>query len=723
MTAGNVASDRDRDRGDRPAKAERLTAYVAHLDCETEAASIQRGLKGEPGVVEVTVYAKAAKVDLTFAPDVTSAKALLARLAALGFPPRRDPAADVAVPPWRNVKVVAAVSSGLLLLVAWLSGLAGAPRALTIGLDLASLVVGGYYFAREALEELWYEREVGIELLMTVAAIAAVALGQPGEGAMLAFLYSISEAAEGYTEAKTRSAVKALMKLAPKLALVRRDGEEREIPAEELQVGDVFLVKPGQAVPTDGTIIEGRSALDESPITGESVPVDKGPDDSVLAGTLNGEGLLAVRTTKTFAENTLARIIHMVEEAQEKKGQTQRFIERFGSRYSPAVLAVALLIALAGPLLFGGSWLGWAARATVFVVAAAPCALVISIPIGLVATLGTGARNGVLIKGGVFVEQLATITTVALDKTGTLTRGRPELTAVLPLDGSTEEELLALAAGIDAASLHPVAKAIVRGALDRGVNAAPVTEFRSITGAGATARVDGQPHYVVSPEHYRDVLGVTLDAERPRIEALREKGDTVVAVGNGERIRGLIAVRDELRENARAALEAIRKAGVTRIVMLTGDNDTTAQRVARDVGGIDEVRAHLKPGDKAEAVKAFAARGESVAMVGDGVNDAPALAEATVGVAMGAAGTDVALETADVALMADDLEKLAYALALSRRYRTVARQNITLSVVVVAVLSVGGFLGMFTLPVAVVGHELSEFVVIASGLRMLRFRA
>jgi len=719
-----TASERSAAKGvAQPGKPERLTTYVAHLDCETEAAAIQRGLKDEPGIVEITVYAKASKVELSFAPEVTSAPTLLARLAAMGFPPRRDPSADAVAPPWRNAKVVSAASSGVLLLIAWLIGLAGAPRVVTIGLYLPALAVGGSYFAREALEKLWHERKVGIELLMTVAAIAAAALGQPGEGAMLAFLYSISEAAEGYTEAKTRSAVKALMKLAPKLAIVRRDGGEQEIPAEELKVGEVFLVKPGQAVPTDGAIVEGRSSLDESPITGESVPVEKGPDDTVLAGTLNGEGLLAVRTTKTFADNTLARIIHMVEEAQEKKGQTQQFIEQFGSRYSPAVLVIAVLIAVVGPLALGGAWVGWAARATVFVVAAAPCALVISIPVGLVATLGTAARNGVLIKGGVFVEQLAIITTVALDKTGTLTRGRPSVTAILPLDGSTEEELLALAAAIDAASQHPVAKAIVRGAVERSLKVAPVTEFHSITGAGATALVEGRAHYVVSPEHYRDVLGVALDAEKPRIEALREQGDTVVAVGDGGRIRGLIAVRDELRENARAALQAIRKAGVTRIVMLTGDNETTAQRVARDVGGIDEVRAHLKPGDKAEALKAFAARGEKVAMVGDGVNDAPALAEATVGVAMGAAGTDVALETADVALMSDDLEKLAYALSLARRYKSIARQNIALSIVVVSVLSVGAFLGLFSLPVAVIGHELSELVVIASGLRMLRFRA
>jgi Cd2+/Zn2+-exporting ATPase len=294
--------------------------------------------------------------------------------------------------------------------------------------------------------------------------------------------------------------------------------------------------------------------------------------------------------------------------------------------------------------------------------------------------------------------------------------------AVLPLDGGTEDELLALAAAIDAASQHPVAKAIVRGALARSLALGQVTEFRSITGAGATALVDGEAHYVVSPEHYRDVLGASLDAEEPRIESLRAQGDTVVAVGDKSRVRGLIAVRDELRDNARAALEAIRRAGVTRIVMLTGDNETTAQRVARDVGGIDEVRSHAKPGDKAEALKAFAARGEKVAMVGDGVNDAPALAEAAVGVAMGAAGTDVALETADVALMADDLEKLAYALVLARRYASVARQNIFLSIGVLAVLAIGALSGKLSLPVAVVGHEVSELVVIASGLRMLRSR-
>jgi len=627
--------------------------------------------------------------------------------------------------PWHNPKVLTSVAAGVLLLLGWLQGLAGGPQAASLALYLGTIAVGGYFFGREALEELVFERKVGIELLMMVAAVVSAIMGQAAEGAMLVFLYSISEAAEGYTEQKTRSAIKALMDLAPKTALARRDGVEEEIPVEEIVVGDLFIVKPGQALATDGVVVVGASSVNEAPITGESIPVEKKPGDLVLAGSINGQGVLEVRATKTFADNTLARIIQMVEEAQERKGKSQRFIERFGARYSPAVLLAGIFLALLPPILLDASWTVWITRATVFIVAAAPCALVISIPITLVATLGTAARRGVLIKGGVYVEELAKVKVVALDKTGTLTRGEPEVTDVLACGSGrhdaqpSPERVLAIAAGIERRSEHPLARAILRHAEQRGVTAAEVADFRALTGAGAMACLNGSTVYVGNPDLFRSRLGVPLDCADDDIRRLQAEGKTVILVGDETALWGLIAVRDNLRPNARQAVEALHRMGVAKVAMLTGDNARTAQAIGRELG-VDEVYADLKPEDKVARVRELARRHGHVAMVGDGVNDAPALAEATVGIAMGAAGTDVAMETADVVLMADDLEKVVYALQLARRNQSVVNQNLVLSALVIGALVVGAVAGAFSLPLAVLGHELSEFAVIASGLRMLR---
>ncbi len=700
----------------------KIEVRVSNLDCEHDAAKIERGLEGFAGLVGLKVYPKSAKVVLTFNPDQTNPGALKQKLETLGFPPQKGMEMAEQPKPWKNPKVLTAFASGVLLLVGWLIGLAG---AYLDDLFIAAILIGGYYFGREAIEELIFERRIGIELLMSVAAVVASVMGETLEGAMLVFLYSISEAAEGYTEEKTRAAIKALMNLAPKVALVRRNGREQEIPVEELVVGDVFIVMPGQSMATDGEVLVGSSSVNQAPVTGESVPVEKQVGNPVFAGSINGEGALEIRATKTFADNTIARIITMVEEAQEKKGKSQRFIERFGVRYSPIVLLVGILIALVPPLFFGADWVMWITRATVFIVAAAPCALVISIPITLVASLGTGARNGVLIKGGVYVEELAKVKVVAMDKTGTLTRGEPEVTDIILIHqdpdqlANSKQEFLAAAAGIERRSGHPLAQAIVRYVEAQGIQPIELTEFRSMTGAGASACLDGRTIYVGSPDLFHSKLGVSLEHEWGDINHLQGEGKTVVLLGDEQAPWGMIAIRDNIRPNAQKAIDALHAAGIDKVVMLTGDNERTAQAIAKELG-IDEVYADLKPEDKAIKVRELTSRYGHVAMVGDGVNDAPALAEATVGVAMGAAGTDVALETADVALMADDLEKLAYALRLAKRNQSVVNQNLALSAIVISVLIIGAVGGWFTLPIAVLAHEISEFVVIGSGLRMLR---
>ncbi|MFO0739584.1 MAG: heavy metal translocating P-type ATPase [Labilithrix sp.] len=617
---------------------------------------------------------------------------------------------------------MASAISGLLLLAGWLASSKAPPRVV-VGVYVASLAVGGYFFAREAVEDLVREREIGIELLMTLAAVVATVMGEPGEGAMLAFLYSISEAAEGYTAEKTRAAVRALMKLAPQTAIVRREGKEIEIPVEDIEVGEVFLARPGQSIATDGEIVSGTSSLNEAPVTGESVPVEKTEGATVLAGTINGEGALEVRATKAFADNTLSRIIEMVEDAHERKGKSQRFIEQFGRRYSPIALGVGILVALLPPLVNGSPWVPWIARATVFVVAAAPCALVISIPVTLVAALGNGARKGVLIKGGIHLEELARVRVVALDKTGTLTVGAPQVTDIVVFDSApesvrSEDGIVAAAAGIERWSEHPLARAIVRAAEDRALAPREAIAFKSHTGSGAEARLAGERVLIGSPTFFARQLERHPNDARA-IERLQDEGKTIVVLGNEATIWGLLALRDELRTNAKDAVAALRKVGIERIIMLTGDNARTAKAIAT-AAGVDETFAGLKPEDKVARIKEARQKWGAIAMVGDGVNDAPALAEADVGVAMGAAGTDVALETADVALMADDLTKLVEAVRLARRTAAVVRQNVILSIVVIGALCGAALLGRLSLPVAVIAHEISEFIVIASGLRMLR---
>ena len=695
------------------------TYFVSNLDCENEASKIQRELRKHPGVQEIKVSPQSSKVTVSFDPNIASIESVAKALNDLGFTVKDTATSIEPTTIWRNKKILSALMSGFLLAVGWGAGQLGAPTIVSFSFYLCSVAIGGFYFAREALEELLHERKVGIELLMTVAAAIALLLGESIEAAMLVFLYSISEAAEGYTEAKTRAAVRALMKLVPKVALVKRDGVETTIPIEEVRIGDVFVVRPGEAIATDGEVIAGSSSVNEAPVTGESMPVSKSLSNKVYAGSINGEGALEVRATKTFAENTISRIIQLVEEAQERKGKNQRFIEKFGEIYSPLVLMAGVLVAVVPPLLFAADWLTWLTRATVVIVAAAPCALVISIPITLVATLGTAARNGVLIKGGIYVEDLAKVQAVALDKTGTITIGMPEVTDFDLLDHAhrSDEDILSVAAGIEQRSQHPLATAIVRYAQAKKVTPVEISNFQSVSGAGATALWNGIIVRIGSPRFFDQTMRTPSIEEK--IQQWQNDGKTVVLLGDDESVWAIIAIRDRIRTEARSSIQALRAAGIKHIVMLTGDNQATANAIAKEVG-IDEVFAELKPEDKVTKVRELAERYSGVLMVGDGVNDAPALAQATVGVAMGAAGTDVALETADVALMGDDLRKLAYALQLAQRTKLVVSQNLALSAVVITVLVAGAIAGLFSLPVAVLAHELSELIVIASGLRMMR---
>ena len=617
---------------------------------------------------------------------------------------------------WESREVRWSSLSGLLLLAGFaVSVFDGAP-ALSTALYIAATIAGSRFFIVEAIDTLVREREVGIELLMTVGAVAAGGLGEWGEAATLVFLYSISEALEEFTESRTEGAIRALMDLAPKTVTLLRDGSQFEVPAEALRIGDRFLVRPGEGLATDGVIIDGDSALDESAVTGESIPVEKGPGDKVFAGTLNGSGVLTVDATATHDDNTLAKIVHLVTEAQEEKGRAQRFMERFARRYSPAVLATGVLIAVAGGL--AADWATWIERAATVVVAAAPCALVISIPVTYIAAIGNAGRRGVLVKGGAVLEDLATVTVAAFDKTGTLTHGHPELVDVFTHTDVDAASALALAAGVERGSEHPLARAVLAGADARGIEPTRLTNVNALVGAGIEGRDNGT-HVVVGSPKLMAERGISLAAFETEIENLEARGATAIVLAVDETARAVLGLADTVRAQAADAVSALRAAGIRRTVMMTGDNQRAAEAIARQTG-VDEVLAEQRPEDKAAAVRELQERYGPVVMAGDGINDAPALAAATVGVAMGTAGSDAALETADVALMADDLSKLSDALQLARRTRVVVRQNLALSFAVLAVLVPGAAIGLLKLPAAIAGHELSELVVILSGLRMAR---
>jgi Cd2+/Zn2+-exporting ATPase len=626
---------------------------------------------------------------------------------------------------WRSPKVITSAASGSLLLLGWLIHITVGSPLLVEGCASLAIVSGAFYFGRKAVSDLVLHRVLGFYFLMSTAAVISALIGHAIEGGILVFLTSISEAAQDFTEWKTRTAINALMNLAPKTALLQRENHTEEVPVEEVEVGDVFIVKPGEAIATDGVVVDGSSDVNQAPITGESQPVMKEPGAPVFAASINGPAALKVRATKTFADNTVARIIQMVEEAQEKKGTSQRFIERFGARYSPVVVLAAFLIAVLPPLLSHADWRTWITRATVLMVAASPCAVMISIPVTLVAALGTGARKGVLIKGGVFLEQMAGIKVVAFDKTGTLTYGEPEVTDIVlnprAAQGApaTQAELLAIAAAIEQHSEHPLGRAIVRHANTLHLELREIDEFQAVVGSGASARLDGTIAYVAKPAFFWTQFGHSLASLDADLEGCLLQGKTVVMVGDSTGVWGLIALRDRIRPVIKTVVCELRQLGIERVVMLTGDHVRTAHAIAAEAG-VDEVDSELKPEQKVERIVDLSKKYGPVLMVGDGVNDAPALAAANVGVAMGAAGTDVALETADVALMADDLEKLVDAVRLAKRNQTVVQQNLALSVLVITGLVIGALTGLLSLTTAVIGHEVSEFLVIASGLRMLK---
>jgi Cd2+/Zn2+-exporting ATPase len=742
---------------------EPLVFVVEGMDCPDCAAKLEQGVASLPGVAEAHLSYTLARLEVT--PAGSDPTIAIQRLAS-GMNYRVTPAgqsngatagdAGLGSWLWQRRRDLLTVICALLIGGAVLAGLAGAPEMVSTLLYGLAIAAGGFYVARGGLATLRATRSPDMNLLMTIAVVGAALIGAWEEGAAVVFLFSLGNALESYTMDRARGAIRKLMTLSPRVATRLApcvdcqehlgqslplgdsavyeggpcpwcDVHREQVPVDSLAVGDQILVRPGERLPMDGLVLSGQSAVDQSPITGESVPVEKAAGADVFAGSINGYGALTLRVTHLAADNTLSRIIRMVEEAQAQKAPSQRFVDVFARYYTPAVMVFAALVAVVPPLLGLGGVDVWVYRALVLLVIACPCALVISTPVTIVSALANAARNGVLIKGGAYLEAAGGLGAIAFDKTGTLTRGRPVVTDVVALtDGhagaaAAQADVLRLAAAVESHSEHPLARAVITEAEARGVAFPSATDFVALPGQGAQAMVEGRQVSIGSHvlfDSWRNHGGAVCD----RVAALEAEGKTVMIVGDAQGAWGLIAVADTLRSESADAVRALKAAGVAHTVMLTGDSPAVARAIGRAVG-VDEVRAGLLPQDKVAAVDELLARYGTVGMVGDGVNDAPALARATVGIAMGAAGTDVALETADIALMSDDLSRLPYAIGLSRQARRVIQQNIGLSLAIKAVFLALALPGLATLWMAVFADMGASLIVTLNGMRLLRYRS
>lgn len=625
--------------------------------------------------------------------------------------------------PWRVFShwklAIAAILTWVLTVGAFaLDHLAETPGTVIVAIYAAAYAAGGLIAARAAIADL-AERTVNVDLLMVLAAIGAATIDAWAEGAVLLALFATSNALEHHALDRTRTAVRSLMELSPDEATVVDDLGERTVPTGHLAVGMTILVRPGEKIAADAEVIFGSSPVDQSAITGESIPVVRGVGDALFAGTVNGSGALRARVSRLSSESTLARIVRLVEDAQAQKSRAERFTDAFEGPYAIGVIVASFLVAVV-PMALGADRGDAFYRAMTLLVVASPCALVISTPAATLSAIANAARNGILVKGGSYLDGIGAITTVAFDKTGTLTYGRPALTDLHATGAISEDDLLQRVASAEYLSEHPIAAALVASAAAKGIPLLTADSFAARPGRGVTARVDGEPIAIGNAALFAD-LGISVpdDAQRT-LESLQHEGRTAMLAANDREILGVIGVADVVRPEAAAVVAALKRLGVRRTVMLTGDNDLVAQAIARATG-IDEVRSELLPEQKLDVIKTLQRDGR-VLMVGDGVNDAPALATADLGVAMGVGGTDVALETADIVLMGDDLARLPFAVGLSRNMRTIIRVNIGFSLVVIAVLVLSTLSVGIPLPIGVVGHEGSTIVVVLNGLRLLAYR-
>lgn len=706
---------------------------VEGMDCADCALHLEEAAERLPGVVQAEVSFATGRMRLVTEGGARVIPQVQDLARKMGYEVRPLTAA-LGETGWRGLlrhrsRLLPTALAGLLLLLALVIHLVRSPAYLQDGVLIAAALIGGWPVARAGWSTLRVTRRPDMNVLMTVAVLGAIAIGEYAEGGVVVFLFSVGELLEVLAMERARNAIRSLVALRPQEATRLTANREERVLAETLAVGDRVVVRPGERVPADGRVLEGRSAVDQAPITGESLPVEKGPGDEVFAGTINGPGALTVEVTRAASDSTLARMIRLVEEAQERRAPSQRLVDRFAAVYTPTVVFGAALVVAIPPLLGMGPLIDWLYRSLVLLVIACPCALVISTPVAVVSGLTAAARAGILVKGGVYLEQLARVRAVAFDKTGTLTQGQPQLVGVRcenhvadrnPHECADCLDLLAKAAAVEVRSEHPLARAIVRAARELGVadRYGPAEEVQSEPGRGIEGRVAGHQVRVGSHAFVHGVRTEKGDFCR-QVEAVSAQGRTALVVEDvccASRAYGVVA--DAVRPEAAEAVATLRALGIHHTVMLTGDHPAVAERIARETG-VDEVRAGLLPTEKVRAVEELLARYGTVAMVGDGVNDAPALARASIGIAMGAAGSDVALETADVALMGDDLRGIPYIVQLSRKVVAIVRQNVAFSLATKAAFLGLAVAGVATLWMAVFADVGVSLLVILNGMRLL----
>ncbi|MGE1164630.1 heavy metal translocating P-type ATPase [Peribacillus simplex] len=699
------------------------TYRIQGLSCTNCAAKFENNVRDLEGVKEAKINFGASKISIQGSATIEE----IEKAGAFDNLRIRDEQEQVTQrePIWKQKENIKVVFSVILLLISWILDkqyVDGGTMPI-IGYA-AAIIVGGYSLFFNGLKNLARLR-FDMHTLMTVAIIGAAVLGEWGEGATVVILFAISEALEKYSMDKARNSIESLMNIAPKEALILRGHHEMMVAVGEIEVGDIMIVKPGQKIAMDGRIMKGASTLNQAAITGESEPVFKTVEGEVFAGTLNGEGLLEVEVTKRVEDTTIAKIIHLVEEAQAEKAPSQAFVDKFAKFYTPAIMLIALVIAVLPPLVNNGDWSEWIYRGLAVLVVGCPCALVISTPIAIVTAIGNAAKHGVLIKGGVHLEEAGALKAIAFDKTGTLTKGVPEVTDFTVLsDVLNEQDVLAIAAALESRSQHPLATAILQKAEQNDVDyhSLLVEDFTAITGKGIKGKINQEIYYIGKPHLLEEVAGIVFPNDVLKlITGFQNAGKTVMVLGDQMKLLALIAVADEIRESSKEAIRKLHALGIEKTIMLTGDNIGTA-KVIGAAAGVHEIEAELLPQDKLTIIKRWKQKYDRVAMVGDGVNDAPALAASTVGIAMGGAGTDTALETADIALMGDDLSKLPYTIRLSRKTLKIIKQNITFSLVIkiLALLLIAP--GWLTLWMAIFADMGATLLVTLNSLRLLRIK-
>ncbi|WP_193554863.1 heavy metal translocating P-type ATPase [Halobacillus salinus] len=689
------------------------TYRIEGMDCGSCASTIEKHLRKNPKVKEVRVNFSTGKMQVE---HVTDSKEIIKEVGRAGFGASVENTENMQEPSTRPFVFSATTISGVLLAIGFLVSFTALPLAVVTAFYAISIIVGGWKPARSAFYAV-KSRSLDMNVLMASAAIGAALIGEWFEGAMVVWLFALGNSLQNRSIERTRDSIRSLINLTPKEATLIENGQQVRKVVEKVSVGEIMLVKPGEKIPLDGDVVNGTSSVNQAPITGESLPVDKQSGDSVYAGTVNESGSLEVKVTKVVKDTTIAKIIHLVEEAQEKKAPTQAFVDRFANVYTPIVFSLALLVMIAPPLVGFGSWGEWLYKGLALLVVACPCALVISTPVAIVSAIGNAAKHGVLIKGGTFLEKAGVIQAIAFDKTGTLTEGKPRVSQVKAKQYDAGK-LISIARTIEEHSTHPIALAVTSYAEEREIAPQAGEDFAALPGKGATASISGIQYFAGNPKLF-DEMDVAMDDWQEDIKLLQESGHTLILVGTRQEVLGLLSVADTIRDITVQSIQSLKAVGLKEMVMLTGDNDGTAKKVSAEAG-VDRYFAELLPEDKVEAVKTLQREGKQVAMVGDGINDAPALATADLGIAMGGAGTDTAMETADIVLMADNLEKLPHTIRLSRKALNIIKQNVWFSLLtkVAALLLI--FPGFLTLWMAVISDTGAALVVILNSMRLMK---